>query len=513
MLRANLLSLQKSLFVIFPLREWHVKFNVFRLVRWCNGNTAPFGGVIHGSNPCRTAKLSNENEGSADVCTEFAQQPARTADRRVRFPVTIRHRASKAKIYAPAGKFAYYRVAYATAGKRRMQTFAAYSDAKAAAERIVRELANGSQAAALSASQSRDALAAFERLDGYFKSKGKRVSLNSAVADYLDAVGRLNVPLSAAVTGYLNTVATVKRVDLAAAVKEFVDGRETETKSVNGKRPEMSKSYFLNTKLWLGWFEKTFPATAVCELTKEHLDVFMAGRSHLAAKSKNHLRATVKMFLNWCIKKDYLPANHRLMDATGMKRQKADSGETDYFRPAELRAMLEAADDTMRPIIALQGLAGIRLQEAQRLTWQDVFSVAEHVAISATKSKTRSRRLVEICPALAAWLEPYRQHEGALWTQSRDTYHAAFVELRESQKIPARKNGLRHGFCTYHFALHDNENLTAAQAGNSPAVIHSAYKGLATKAEAEKWFNVIPAGAAKNVISLAAASSKKGAMR
>ena len=47
-------------------------------------------------------------------------------------------------------------------------------------------------------------------------------------------------------------------------------------------------------------------------------------------------------------------------------------------------------------------------------------------------------------------------------------------------------------FCTYHFALHDNENLTAAQAGNSPAVIHSAYKGLATKAEAKKWFNVKP---------------------
>jgi hypothetical protein len=61
-------------------------------------------------------------------------------DRRVRFPVTIRHRASKAKIYAPAGNFAYYRVAYATAGKRKMQTFAAYSDAKTAAERIVRDL-------------------------------------------------------------------------------------------------------------------------------------------------------------------------------------------------------------------------------------------------------------------------------------------------------------------------------------------------------------------------------------
>ena len=131
----------------------------------------------------------------------------------MRFPVTIRHRASKAKFYASAGNFAYYRVAYATAGKRRMQTFAAYSDAKATAKCIVRELANGSQAAALNAGQSRDALAALERLDGYFKSKGKRISLNAAIADYLDPVGKLNVPLSAAVAGYLNTVATVKGPD------------------------------------------------------------------------------------------------------------------------------------------------------------------------------------------------------------------------------------------------------------------------------------------------------------
>ena len=32
-----------------------------RLGRWCNGNTAPFGGVIHGSNPCRPANLHPRN--------------------------------------------------------------------------------------------------------------------------------------------------------------------------------------------------------------------------------------------------------------------------------------------------------------------------------------------------------------------------------------------------------------------------------------------------------------------
>jgi len=141
----------------------------------------------------------------------------------VRFPVTIRHRSSTAKIYAPAGKFAYYRVAFTTAGKRKMQTFAAYPAAKAAAERIVRDASKGSQAAALSASQSRDALIAFERLDGYFKTKGKRISLNTAVGSYLDALGKLDVELHVAVAGYLNTVADTSRRSKAGPGALFND--------------------------------------------------------------------------------------------------------------------------------------------------------------------------------------------------------------------------------------------------------------------------------------------------
>ena len=80
---------------------------------------------VTGASPVVGTNGIEENAGSTVHCTEFAQNFARTADRRVRFPVTIRHRTSKAKIYAPSGKFAYYRLAYTTAGKRRMQTFAA----------------------------------------------------------------------------------------------------------------------------------------------------------------------------------------------------------------------------------------------------------------------------------------------------------------------------------------------------------------------------------------------------
>jgi hypothetical protein len=124
------------------------------------------------------------------------------------------------------------------------------------------------------------------------------------------------------------------------------------------------------------------------------------------------------------------------------------------------------------------------------------------------KSKTRSRRLAPLCGALEKWLAPYRNCSGPLWDKLVVTFHDKFLELRQSLGVPIRRNGLRHRFCSFHFALHANENLTAALAGNSPAMIHAHYKGLATKTEAEKWFAVKPAKVAQNVIPLSTAAGK-----
>lgn len=82
--------------------------------------------------------------------------------------------------------------------------------------------------------------------------------------------------------------------------------------------------------------------------------------------------------------------------------------------------------------------------------------------------------------------------------------------MRDATKIPSRRNGLRHAFVTYHFAMYSNENLTAAEAGNSPQIIHQHYKGLATRKEAVQWFAVKPSRRAgnENIIPLDMAASK-----
>jgi integrase len=216
----------------------------------------------------------------------------------------------------------------------------------------------------------------------------------------------------------------------------------------------------------------------------------------------------VRQFLQWAVRKDFLAVTHRLGEADGLRPEHGNTAEVAFYSPREFAALLESADATLRPLLAISGLAGLRTAELLRLDWADVWRVPGHIEITASKSKTRQRRLVEVCPALASWLEPYRSlASGKLWTFHEITFQEHFRGLCGLAKVTRKSNGLRHGFCSYHFALYSNENLTAAQAGNSPAMIHAHYKGLATKAEAEKWFNVQP-GRAANVIPLAASANK-----
>ena len=411
----------------------------------------------------------------------------------MKFPVTIRHRNSTAKIYRPAGSFAYYRVAFTTAGKRKMRTFAAYSDAKAAAERIVREIAQGSQAASLSASQSQDAIAAFERLAMLYQSTGRKFSLLGAVSDYADIITKLgNRPAHEAIDSYLQTAAVVKRKDVGDAVRDFLESRKHRSEAKDGKRAQLSPVYANNVRSWLNDFAATFPGTAVCDLSKELLNTFIQKHRAVSAKSRNDRRATVKMFLAWAARQDYLPANHRLFEADAMARETVESADTDFYRPDELQKFLDNAKSELRSAIAIGGLAGLRVEEIMRLDWADVWRAEGHIEVTAIKSKTRQRRLVKICPALSAWLKSSRDKTGKVYPSGGNYFQEQFATLRDDLEIPIRRNGLRHAFCTYHFALDSNENLTAAQAGNSPTMIHSAYKGLATKADAENWFNVYP---------------------
>ena len=113
------------------------------------------------------------------------------------------------------------------------------------------------------------------------------------------------------------------------------------------------------------------------------------------------------------------------------------------------------------------------MREAALLTWEDVFRIKGHVEVPSAKSKTRARRLVTACQALTRWLAPYRGCSDPVWPHTLDRYHDKFNALLGSLGIAPKRNGLRHAFCSFHYALHANENLTAQQAGNSLRKVHA----------------------------------------
>ena len=427
----------------------------------------------------------------------------------MKFPKHLKYRNRVlARIYGKTASHD-YQLYWRINRKSRIREFRTYADAKREGDKLVAELAKGSEVTALTPKQASDALAALQRLDGFYQSIGKRVSLLAGISEYCEAAAKLRGhTLCEAIDRFNATVAVVQRKALTEAVTEFIEGRKHLAEEKDGKRSKHSPVYERHVATWLRDFAVTLPGHAVCDLTKDHLDTYIGKFTELSSKSRNDRRGTVKMFLGWCAAKDYLPQTHRLFEAVGFKNEDADMAETDFYRPKELQHMLDGAGPDLLPVIALGGLAGLRREEILRLEWADVWRVKGKVEISARIAKERKRRLVNICPALAGWLRPYRNATGPVWVGGNTALESALREVRGTFKIPSRRNGLRHAFVTYHFAMHSNENLTAAEAGNSPQMIHQHYKGLATRKEALLWFSVKPSRAtvAANVIQLGKAA-------
>ncbi|MBL9171588.1 MAG: site-specific integrase [Verrucomicrobiales bacterium] len=413
----------------------------------------------------------------------------------MKFPKTIRHRKSEVVIYGKRPSYPFYRICWKSGGKRQMRSLGTYSEALAEAEKKVRELSAGDQTLSLTAKEASDALAIRDALDTFRKQTGQSISPIQAVAGYLEAARKLDGrSLGDVVDTYLSTLAIVRTKDLGEAVEEFLALRAPKAEAVEGKRSALNPKYVANVESWLRQFSTTFSGHKLEDLSKDLLNRFFKAFKELSVKSRNDRRITLRLFFKWCVRNDYLPATHRLNEADAMMIEAKEEGVIDFYRPGELHKLLKGSSGAMRAVIAIQALAGLRLEEALRLDWSDVFKVEGHIEISSAKSKTRSRRLAEIGPALAAWLEPHKESTGKVANQweTPNGYVQAFIALRKKLKVPSRKNGLRHGFVTFHYALHQNENMTAALAGHSPTMLHGHYRGLATKAEAEKWFSVEP---------------------
>jgi integrase len=423
----------------------------------------------------------------------------------VTFPVTVEYYDQRAKVYRPAKGFPFYRLAFKLDGKRRMLTFGSYSEAKEAAEAKVKELHKGQKSAGLTAKEAQDALDIRAKLATHRQETGKRLSAVEVVTDCLAGYKLLppGATLIEAVKVYARTIGAVKPKAIAEAVTDFITSRTAATKP--GERARFSAVYARNVETWLTRFSDDFPGHLVSDLTADFIAKHLRQFSELSEKARNDRRGAIGMWLRWCGRKDFIEEHQltKLLDCDVMKMEVLQSGKIAFYSQGELKKILDATQDTANKacnessrnalcaVTALQAFGGARLEEALRLQWQDLYRTPGHIEISGAQAKTRQRRLLEVGPALLAWLAPFKDKTGPIWDAPLNSFIREWARLRESVGVPSKRNGVRHAFVSFSYILR-GEIETSAFAGTSPQILHQNYRGLATKDEAAAWFAVAP---------------------
>ena len=127
------------------------------------------------------------------------------------------------------------------------------------------------------------------------------------------------------------------------------------------------------------------------------------------------------------------------------------------------------------------------------MEWSEVKLARTHIVVTAQKSKTARRRLVEIAPNLAEWLSPFTGRNGKVWSDPLHQYHRATAELCRQTGVKWQDNGLRHSFASYHLAKHQNAPaLSLALGHTSPQMLFDHYRELVTPEEAERYWSIRP---------------------
>jgi integrase len=212
-----------------------------------------------------------------------------------------------------------------------------------------------------------------------------------------------------------------------------------------------------------------------------------------AGRTRNNYRATLCTLFSFARSRGYLPRNERT-DAELCMKASDRGGEIGIYTPAELSVMVTGVDAKFLPLVALGAFAGLRTAEIHRLDWQDIDLQSGHIVVGKHKAKTGQRRIIPVLPALRGWLFPIAKKSGPVVPRySGDApLLRAFRQALEPLKVKMVYNGLRHSFATYRLADVQSADQVALEMGNSPRKLFQNYRELTTKAQAERWFAVMP---------------------
>ncbi len=259
----------------------------------------------------------------------------------------------------------------------------------------------------------------------------------------------------------------------------------------------------LNGLRWnLERFAGDFTKLKIHEITRQHIEEWLEEEEDFSTTTRRNYFRDLSILFNFALKREWVAS----VPLVGITKPTPGPGEIRILSPEDTREFLDAAGKVFPPIVAplaIKFFAGLRTSELFKLEWSKVNS--DQILIEANHAKTRKRRGVSISPNLKVWLQGLLKDKGPVTDVKHNAWHRRIQAIVEHVNLERKKahgkkavefrlpsNFARHSFCSYHYAYHRNENLTAAEAGNSPGVIFSNYREMVTPEKATSYWSILP---------------------
>lgn len=227
----------------------------------------------------------------------------------------------------------------------------------------------------------------------------------------------------------------------------------------------------------------------------------------VAVTTKNSLKTNLSGFFAFARRQGWIKENP-CAEFKAFNEHRIKAKLPGIITPEQAAALLENAETEILPFFAIGLFAGLRVAELCRLEWSEVDFEEKLINVTAQKAKTAQARWVPMTENLVAWLEPYCKAHGPVVTRSEKRRRDLIERTRANAGIKNwgddKANALRHSFCTYHLAFHKNAALTANDAGHMDSkMLFSNYNNRVKQEAAFKYFSIVPAQEAGNVLAIA----------
>ncbi len=381
-----------------------------------------------------------------------------------------------------------YTVVWYEAGSRKRKVFDHLDEAKTAAGEIGVKLANGQQAAlALSAADNESYVLAVKALEPL------GIPLHAAVEEYVAArklIGDRGALLDAAREFAERHNEKFRKVTVAEAIEAMIVAKKGE---------RLDGGYVTQMYNFLMKFAGAFNVT-VQDLKAKEIQKWLRGLGG-EPKTQNNRRAHLVTMANYA--RDFLnalPTGPTEFEKVPKMQEPDEEVEILSIEGMEtlLRAAVAEENEEALLWLTLGGFGGLRPKsEALRLSWETVDCVRGYIGVRSD-NKTKTKRRVPMAENLKAWLAPFANRVGKVFTHNADE-RTRYFALKRGVNIPF--DGLRHSFGTFRMGQTADLARVSTEMGNSPEVVRKDYDKVVTAEEGNAWFAIMPRSA--NVVALA----------